>query len=153
MLSFLFRGAYTPLQALIQLRSSYGVKGCMTQGPAPTQQFISKYSLWGSNPRPMAHKTIALTTELREPTRNCFSKSTLPTYEKKVSNSAGALAKMHRTSWLTKELATPAIAQLVEHLTVDHCSNQMVSGSILGGRTLAENQKEENEMGGNVCPC
>ena len=25
------------------------------------------YSLWGSNPRPMAHKTIALTTELREP--------------------------------------------------------------------------------------
>ena len=27
----------------------------------------SLYSLWGSNPRPMAHKTIALTTELREP--------------------------------------------------------------------------------------
>ena len=26
----------------------------------------SSYSLWGSNPRPMAHKTIALTTELRE---------------------------------------------------------------------------------------
>ena len=26
------------------------------------------YSLRGSNPRPMAHKTIALTTELREPT-------------------------------------------------------------------------------------
>jgi hypothetical protein len=26
-----------------------------------------KYSLRGSNPRPMAHKTIALTTELREP--------------------------------------------------------------------------------------
>ena len=26
----------------------------------------STYSLWGSNPRPMAHKTIALTTELRE---------------------------------------------------------------------------------------
>ena len=25
------------------------------------------YSLRGSNPRPMAHKTIALTTELREP--------------------------------------------------------------------------------------
>ena len=24
------------------------------------------YSLWGSNPRPMAHKTIALATELRE---------------------------------------------------------------------------------------
>ena len=27
---------------------------------------LDKYSLWGSNPRPMAHKTIALTTELRE---------------------------------------------------------------------------------------
>ena len=25
-----------------------------------------KYSLWGSSPRPMDHKTIALTTELRE---------------------------------------------------------------------------------------
>ena len=25
-----------------------------------------QYSLWGSNPRPMAHKTIALTTELHE---------------------------------------------------------------------------------------
>jgi hypothetical protein len=30
----------------------------------------------------------------------------------------------------------PAIAQLVEHLTVDCCSNQMVPGSIPGGRTL-----------------
>ena len=30
--------------------------------------------------------------------------------------------------------ATPAIAQLVEHLTVDLCSNQMVPGSIPGGR-------------------
>ena len=28
---------------------------------------MTTYSLWGSNPRPMAHKTIALTTELREP--------------------------------------------------------------------------------------
>jgi hypothetical protein len=27
---------------------------------------LAMYSLWGSNPRPMAHKTIALTTELRE---------------------------------------------------------------------------------------
>ena len=33
--------------------------------------------------------------------------------------------------------ATPAIAQLVEHLTVEHCSNQMVPGSIPGGRTFA----------------
>ena len=53
---------------------------------------------------------------------------------------------MHCTSWLTKELATPAIAQLVEHLTVDRCSNQMVPGSIPGGRTFAQDQEEENEM-------
>ena len=32
----------------------------------------------------------------------------------------------------------PAIARLVEHLTVDHCSNQMVPGSIPGGRTFPE---------------
>ena len=32
----------------------------------------------------------------------------------------------------------PAIAQLVEHLTVDHCSNQMVPGWIPGGRTFPE---------------
>jgi hypothetical protein len=30
--------------------------------------------------------------------------------------------------------AKPAIAQLVEHLTVESCSNQMVPGSIPGGR-------------------
>jgi hypothetical protein len=30
----------------------------------------------------------------------------------------------------------PAIAQLVEHLTVDICSDQMVPGSIPGGRTF-----------------
>ena len=30
----------------------------------------------------------------------------------------------------------PAIAQLVEHLTVECCSNQMVPGSIPGGRTF-----------------
>ena len=35
-------------------------------------------------------------------------------------------------------MATPAIAQLVEHLTVDHCGNQMVPGSIPGGRTFAQ---------------
>ena len=31
-------------------------------------------------------------------------------------------------------MALPAIAQLVEHLTVECCSNQMVPGSIPGGR-------------------
>ena len=40
--------------------------------------------------------------------------------------------------------ATPAIAQLVEHLTVDPCSNQMVPGSIPGGRILG---------GGGGVPC
>jgi hypothetical protein len=33
----------------------------------------------------------------------------------------------------------PAIAQLVEHLTVECCSNQMVPGSIPGGRTYCRN--------------
>ena len=33
--------------------------------------------------------------------------------------------------------SSPAIAQLVEHLTVDLCSNQMVPGSIPGGRMFA----------------
>ena len=32
----------------------------------PEMWVIQKYSLRGSNPRPMAHKTIALTAELRE---------------------------------------------------------------------------------------
>ena len=33
-----------------------------------------------------------------------------------------------------KEKTRPAIAQLVEHLTVERCRNQMVPGSIPGGR-------------------
>ena len=36
-------------------------------------------------------------------------------------------------------MPTPAIAQLVEHLTVDRCSHQMVPGSIPGGWTFARN--------------
>ena len=36
----------------------------------------------------------------------------------------------------TPAVPTPAIAQLVEHLTVEPCSNQMVPGSIPGMRTL-----------------
>ena len=35
---------------------------------------------------------------------------------------------------LVTMLSSPAIAQLVEHLTVENCSNQMVPGSIPGGR-------------------
>ena len=34
------------------------------------------------------------------------------------------------------DVVQPAIAQLVEHLTVECCSNQMVPGSIPGGRIL-----------------
>ena len=34
--------------------------------------------------------------------------------------------------------AAQALAQLVEHLTVDPCSNQMVPGSIPGGRIFAQ---------------
>ena len=39
-----------------------------------------------------------------------------------------------RSSLGDKEKAQPAIAQLVEHLTVERCRNQMVPGSIPGGR-------------------
>ena len=35
-------------------------------GIADIQNANEHYSLWGLNPRPMAHKTIALATELRE---------------------------------------------------------------------------------------
>ena len=38
--------------------------------------------------------------------------------------------------------ATPAIAQLVEHLIVHHYSNQMVPGSIPGGRTFEDAHHE-----------
>ena len=37
-----------------------------------------------------------------------------------------------------KHTGKPAIAQLVEHLTVELCSYQMVPGSIAGGRILAD---------------
>ena len=36
----------------------------------------------------------------------------------------------------------PAIAQLVEHLTVECCSNQMVPGSIPGGRIISSAHKK-----------
>ena len=40
------------------------------------------YSLRGSNPRPMAHKTIALTTELREPTKCSTTRTCKPLHKK-----------------------------------------------------------------------
>ena len=45
---------------------------------------------------------------------------------------AWTLSSMRCLHWLADK---PAIAQLVEHLTVETCSNQMVPGSIPGGRT------------------
>ena len=50
-----------------------------------------------------------------------------------------SLARRHAPRKRNAELGCvdkPAIAQLVEHLTVDSCSNQMVPGSIPGGRTF-----------------
>ena len=48
---------------------------------------------------------------------------------------------------------TPAIAQLVEHLTVDICSYQMVPGLIPGGRTFGQTdrhgQLKEEGLGGD----
>ena len=49
--------------AILKARSS-GARLCEESMELLTRRL---YSLWGSNPRPMAHKTIALTTELREP--------------------------------------------------------------------------------------
>jgi hypothetical protein len=49
-------------------------RGLPYRGPSSPQRYFyfieHLYSLWGSNPRPMAHKTIALTTELREHSRS-----------------------------------------------------------------------------------
>ena len=39
----------------------------------------------------------------------------------------------------------PAIAQLVEHLTVECCSNQMVPGSIPGGRIFCRYQASQEQ--------
>ena len=40
------------------LKVRFEIKGWMKE--------FKTYSLWGSNPQPIAHKTIALTTKLRE---------------------------------------------------------------------------------------
>ena len=49
--------------------------------------------------------------------------------------------------------ATPAIAQLVEHLTVDLCSNQMVPGSIPGGRIVFNISHRICLVGGDASVC
>ena len=43
-----------------------GAPGLFENANARARKHAHNYSLRGSNPRPMAHKTIALTTELRE---------------------------------------------------------------------------------------
>ena len=48
-----------------------------------------------------------------------------------VSSGLGLGSFKYELHWLSDK---PAIAQLVEHLTVETCSNQMVPGSIPGGR-------------------
>ena len=86
---------------------------------------IQKYSLlWDSNPQPPAYWAGALPAKL-----------------KRLCPSTEALAKLHWAIYALKnqvklKLCIPAIAQLAEHLTVDTCSNQMVPGSIPGGRTF-----------------
>ena len=67
-----------------------------------TQQFILKYSLWGSNPRPMAHKTIALTTELREPwvsfPSTHISEEAFPRSQYSVPECAKLIARCNRNA-------------------------------------------------------
>ena len=43
-------------------------------------------------------------------------------------------------------VAQPAIAQLAEHLTVECCSNQMVPGSIPGGRIFVGKHAPRKSM-------
>ena len=57
---------------------------------------------------------------------------TLPRW--KLLTSESTSASMVIGQWLLH--LKPAIAQLVEHLTVETCSHQMVPGSIPGGRTF-----------------
>ena len=77
-----------------------------------------------------------LVTRVRLPA--CASFHPFPDFSEMCLRAAIANAgEISGMSLLLAKWATPAIAQLVEHLTVDHCSNQMVPGSIPGGRTFA----------------
>ena len=57
------------------------------------------------------------------------------TAEESSSRNIGNVVQVASESFL-QFVVKPAIAQLVEHLTVDCCRNQMVPGSIPGGRIL-----------------
>ena len=52
----------------------------------------------------------------------------------RLCNAATHRVVMRNSKASTDIEVKPAIAQLVEHLTVDACRNQMVPGSIPGGR-------------------
>ena len=68
-----------------------------------------------------------------------------------TSRGLGLDSSKYVLQWLSDK---PAIAQLVEHLTVETCSNQMVPGSIPGGRICSlfhhglEQYGEGKEEGG-----
>ena len=62
--AILFTFLYVPLY--VPIRSGRPLH-FPASGGTDKAHTLRKYSLRGSNPRPMAHKTIALTTELREP--------------------------------------------------------------------------------------
>ena len=51
---------------------------------------------------------------------------------------------MNVVAWHACAKYTPAIAQLVEHLTVDWRRNQMVPGSIPGGRIFVHHERSES---------
>ena len=78
--------------------------------------------------------------------RRCFPRRDISTAPKPKAFAVGAFAACLRQLLMvpdknflwalnTIQKSKPALAhELVEHLTVDHCSNQMVPGSIPGGR-------------------
>ena len=84
-----------------------------------------------------------LVTRVRLPA--CASFHPFPDFSEMCLRAAIANAgEISGMSLLLAKWATPAIAQLVEHLTVDHCSNQMVPGSIPGGRTFEDAHNESD---------
>ena len=91
---------------------------------------------WGLNPGPSACGADVIPLH-HVPSLAPFARSALVA----VALSPGRRAWRSGRVWCAaaggravRAVLTPAIAQLAEHLTVDACSNQMVPGSIPGGR-------------------
>ena len=81
---------------------------------------MHSYSLWGLNPRPMAHKTIALTTELRELLRytkeQCYLARIGVGHEPYAAVASGwPLASGPLGLWASGPLASGLIARCVVH--------------------------------------